>query len=794
MDENLKRDPLRAPVASVGGVGPVLAEILARLGIYRAFDLLFYFPRDYREIFLKRSIDELVEGEVQSVVGTIENFYSKFTRIGQITTLVLAVGTELVRANWFKLSYISNGFRVGRRLMMTGAPKFKDGIWTFTHPILEYLDDPSPSSDPDVDDLELDDFRVVPVYRLTEGLTAYRMRRAIKTALRALPDLLPEALPKELLEKRSLPSVAEAVRKIHFPATLDEAEFARRRFAYQELLVLQLALSICRTRRRVNMKAPSLPRSAKIDSRIRSLFPFELTEAQEKAIREISDDMAEPTPMNRLLQGDVGAGKTVVAIYAALQAAANGAQAVIMAPTESLARQHLRTLRYYLRDSSIQIAPVFGGQKPAERAEILERLKSGSAQIAVGTQALVYGEIEFQRLGLVIIDEQHKFGVRQRALLKSSQELEPHYLVMTATPIPRSVSMTLFGDLDVSLMRGLPPGRRKTTTSVLTSENRASWWKFVRDRLDEGRQAYVVAPRVDGGLDVDPTEIRAANRLENDGSFSSDFDFWNDWIPEKKVPDDPDSKGEGNPDDASAPRLKTVWSIYKELSEGELKGYRLGVLHGRMTSAEKEKIMLDFRGGAIQVLIATSVIEVGIDVPNATIMTVENAERFGLAQLHQLRGRVSRGKFPGFCAVAPSEYPEDEKRDETSTKKKKSRKKKTPKTGPDNESETRAPAATPREEGLRRLKFFAGTTDGFELAEEDFASRGPGELFGAKQHGVASFRVADLSRDRQIVELAREDAREIVSKDPALANPDLRALRKQVFARYGKEMDLGDVG
>ncbi len=528
MGEKPKYDQLRAPVACVKGVGNRFAEALARLGVFHAFDLLFFFPRDYEEIFLKRTVDELVEGEAQSVVGVVADFHSRSTRAGKLTTLFLTVGTSRVKAIWFRVEYITKVLRVGARLILTGSPRKKDGLWEFHHPHLVFLDDLSSSAEQNEDagtiELELDDFRVAPVYRLTEGITPYRMRLIMKNALVRLPDLIPEALPKELIEKRDLPAIADAIRKIHFPKTLEEARYARKRFVYQELLVLQLALAICRARRGVNMKAPVLPRSAKIDSRIRSLFPFELTEAQLGAIRDISDDMGKPTPMNRLLQGDVGSGKTAVAIYAALQAVANGAQAVLMAPTEVLARQHLRALQNYLRNSSAKIVPLFGGQKASERAQYLEEIRDGSAQIIVGTQALVCNEIEFKRLGLVIIDEQHKFGVKQRAMLKSSPDLEPHYLVMTATPIPRSLTMTLFGDLDASVMKGLPPGRRKTTTSVLTPENRASWWKFVRERLNEGRQAYVIAARVDGGYSLDGFDLlegRELQKLENDGTLIS---------------------------------------------------------------------------------------------------------------------------------------------------------------------------------------------------------------------------------------------------------------------------------
>ena len=830
-------DPLRAPVAFVKGVGARRAEILRRLGVFRAFDLLFFFPRDYLEIALKRSVDDLIEDEIQSICGTVEDFRTRFSRRGPIVTLDVAVGDEVVQCLWFNQAFIAKTFRFGRRVMLTGKPKRKSGtLWQFSHPKLTYLSDdfelPGDAASENAEDRGIgedgaaaqnasngsvegkladgassDDERILPIYPLTEGLTQYQIQTIIKNALETLPDLLPEAFPEEYLAPRRLAPIAEAIRKIHFPATPEEAAFARRRFVYQELLLLQLALAICRARRRINMRAPALPRNGKIDARIRSLFPFELTEAQNAAIAEISADMGRPVPTNRLLQGDVGSGKTVVAIYAMLQAVANGAQAVLMAPTETLARQHLRTLEHYLRNAATKVVPLFGGQKPAERAAILDQIRTGEAQIVVGTQALVCNEIEFARLGLVVVDEQHKFGVKQRASLKASLTTEPHYLVMTATPIPRSLTMTLFGDLDVSAMRGTPPGRRKTTTAILDDKNRPSWWAFVREKLDEGRQAYVVVPRVDDG-EID--EFAALDgyekqKIENDGTFSSDFDFWNSWEgPEKErafakaeekrakkgtsakkkstkkgakkgknAEDDGDSNDFNGSETGGGERLKNVWSVYKELSEGELRGYRLGVVHGRLSAAEKEAIMLDFRCGNIQVLIATSVVEVGIDVPNATLMTIENAERFGLAQLHQLRGRIGRGKYPGFCAVAPTAGGEVDDDAE--------------------EKESKAEAKR-RAEARERLEFFAQTLDGFELAEKDFKLRGPGELFGARQHGAASFRVADLNRDREILEEACADAKELTRLDPGLADPKHAALRKQVLAKYGRVLDLGDVG
>jgi ATP-dependent DNA helicase RecG len=420
--------------------------------------------------------------------------------------------------------------------------------------------------------------------------------------------------------------------------------------------------------------------------------------------------MLQPVPMNRLLQGDVGSGKTIVAVYAMLLAAANGYQSVFMAPTEVLARQHIRTLSRLLEHSQIKIAPLFGGQKDSVRSMIRQEIATGSAQIIVGTQAIIHGDMPFHKLGLVIIDEQHKFGVMQRAALKvpagiSGEKFDPHYLVMTATPIPRSVTMTMFGDLDVSIMNEMPPGRQPVKTYIAEPERRAAWWDFVARKVSEEHwQGYVVVPLVEE---------------------SENFD------------------------------AKSLQETYEHLSNGPLQGLRLGMIHGRMSTEEKERIMYDFRTGEIQILVATTVIEVGVDVPNANLLTIESAERFGLSQLHQLRGRIGRGKHPGYCTVFCN-------------------------------------AATT--DAAKRLKAFEKLSDGFKLAEKDFEIRGSGDLFGTQQHGMPPFRVADLVRDKDVLLEARSDAVEMVRNDPGLLQPEHARLRKQMLNRYGAVLNLGDVG
>ncbi|MDR1493520.1 MAG: ATP-dependent DNA helicase RecG [Planctomycetaceae bacterium] len=684
------------------GVGPQRAELLLKLGIRRAADLLFYFPRDYVDLTDRRSAEELAEGETQTVQGIIDSLERKQTRRGTMLAMgMICEGGGYVRAFWFNQLYLAEQMASGRRLLLTGKPKWdQNNYWVFMHPKLTYLaddEDPNQALEP-----------MLPVYPLTEGLQQHHLRKILRNALPSYAPLLDEVFPEPFLRRHNLLPIHDAVWQIHFPKSDQEAALARRRFIFQELFILQASLAIRRLQHQTRLKAPVLEILPKIDVRIRKLFSFALTEAQENVVREIVADMRQPIPMNRLLQGDVGSGKTVVAVYAMLLAAAHDHQAVFMAPTETLARQHLRTLRRMLEQSRVKIAELFGGQKTSERAQTLADIASGDAKILVGTQAIIANDIDFHRLGLVVIDEQHKFGVRQRAKLKTGASFDPHYLVMTATPIPRSVTMTLFGDLDVSVMNQLPPGRKKVSTYLAMPEQRGQWWEFVRKKLREGRQAYVVAPLVEE---------------------SEQFD------------------------------ARSIQQTMQTLKSGELKDFSLEMLHGRMSNEEKERIMENFRMGETQVLVATSVIEVGVDVPNATLMTIESGERFGLAQLHQLRGRIGRGGYPGFCAVFSEQAYQPQ-----------------------------------HEDSLKRLKAFAETTDGFKLAETDFELRGPGELFGTQQHGLPPFRIAKLSRDKEILLEVRQIATEFVRNDPGLSRSEHAKIRKQILNRYGKVLDLGDVG
>ena len=682
-------------VERLRGVNVERAELLHRLGLRTASDLLFYFPRDYQDLSDERKIGDLEEDQLQSVRCSVDEVAITNQGFGKSRVAILVNdGTGHLRATWFNQPFMRAKFHEGQQLLLTSKPKMRGMMWEMSHPQVTWLAD---------EENPLAGRKLLPVYSLTEGLSQFHLRRIIWNAVEEFADVPEEVFPAELLKQYRLLPLAEAIRGIHQPATQEELTRAQRRFVFQELFVLQLALSTRKAQQRA-LQAPALPATAKIDARIRRLLPFELTPSQETAIAEVTSDIAIDRPMNRLVQGDVGSGKTLVALYAMLVAVAHGKQAVLMAPTEILARQHADTLASLLEASRVRFAVLAGGTAKAEREKLLAEIAAGEIDVVMGTHAVIQDSVRFANLGLVVIDEQHKFGVRQRAALRQGEQ-SLHYLVMTATPIPRTVTMTLFGDLEVSTLKELPGGRQPINTYLVESEKQANWWQFVRDRLREGRQAYVVAPLVDESATISAPSVAAA---------------------------------------------------FEQLTNGELEAFRMALLHGRMSPAEKQEVMDRFREGEIQVLVSTSVIEVGVDVPNASVMTVAGAERFGLAQLHQLRGRVGRGSHAGFCGVLMSEELSEQSRE--------------------------------------RLTAFSKSTDGFALAELDFEMRGPGDLFGTQQHGLPPFRVADLHRDRELLEEARREAQLLVAEDPELKHANHARLRRQMLTRYGQALEISDVG
>jgi len=474
------------PVEGLRGIDVRRAQRLHRLELHTVSDLLFHFPRDYQDLSDERPIVDLEEDKLQSVCGEVIEVKARSTGFGKSRVQVLlSDGSHYLRAIWFNQPFMRGKFHQGQRVIFSAKPRFRGSVWQMSHPRITWLGDDAQRPEGDL----------LPLYALTEGISQYQMRRFVKTAVEDYVELLEEVFPPSLLEQFRLLALRPAVRLIHQPMDQGGLGRARRRFVFQELFVLQLALSVRRGRFQ-QLAAPELPATAKIHARIRRLLPFELTASQARTIDEVTADMALDRPMNRLLQGDVGSGKTIVALYAMLVAVAHHWQTVLMAPTEILARQHARTLQGLLEASRVRYALLTGGLAPARRRQILADLAEGQLDMVIGTQAILQAEVTFQRLGLVVIDEQHKFGVRQRASLRDSDR-SPHTLVMTATPIPRTLSMTLFGDLDISTLSEMPRGRQPVNTYLVTPEEQPRWWAFVRDRLREGRQAYVIVPLVD---------------------------------------------------------------------------------------------------------------------------------------------------------------------------------------------------------------------------------------------------------------------------------------------------------
>jgi ATP-dependent DNA helicase RecG len=685
---------LHTPVQFLKGVGPARAELLRKLDIETIANVLFYFPRDYQDLTDLRSIADLEPDKLISIRGMVEETELRNRGPGRsLLGVLVREGRSYLRAMWFNQAYMQEKFRRGQEVLLAGKAALHGGRWEMVHPRVQWLnpDEPPPAA------------QMLPIYPLTDGLTQGNLRNIVRAAIDTHVDQLDEVFPAEFLAEKQLWPLRKALPLIHFPANPAELAQARRRFVYQELFILQLALAVKRQMQQSQAAAPPLAADARIDARIRRLFPFELTPGQEEVIRQIAADMARPTPMNRLLQGDVGSGKTIVAVYAMLLAVAHGHQAAIMAPTEVLARQHARTLGRLLAGSRVRLGLLTGGVTGKDRESLQARITAGEIDIVVGTQAIVRSEVEFAKLGLVVIDEQHKFGVRQRALLKRAGA-DPHCLIMTATPIPRTLTMTLYGDLDVSTLTDRPPGRQAIHTYLAAAADRPKWWEFFRRKIREGRQGYVIVPLVEESEQVATANLEAT---------------------------------------------------FEELTQDQLADFRLGLIHGRMSSEEKDDAMQAFADGQTQVLVATTVVEVGVDVPNATLMTIAGAERFGLAQLHQLRGRISRGAHPGYCCVQT-----DVKTDEV----------------------------------VDRLMRFVETTDGFRLSELDLELRGPGDLFGTRQHGLPPLLAADLLRDTAVLAEARDDAARMVAADPGLRGPQHARLRRMVLSRYGQALDLGDVG
>ena len=680
------------------GVGPKRAQLLERLGIRTVGDALQFFPRKYVDRGNVVPIARVVAGRDQAVRARIVDMRSP--RWGDRLEALIADDTGEMRVIWFHARFLVKALHTGEEYLFYGRVGAYKRRLQMQHPKFERIaegGDGEPGG------------QILVEYPITEGLQQASLLRMTDEALRLGLPLARDTLPEALRRRLHLADLPEALRMIHRPASMAEVTEARRRLVFGEFFVMELAVALRRRSALAAHNGPPIEVSETIDQRIRARFPFTFTAAQDKAIAEMRADLSRDRPMTRLLQGDVGCGKTAVALYAALAAVAAGYQAAIMAPTEILAAQHYQNVEKYLVGSRVRWALLVGGLRATERKKVLRRIRRGEADIVVGTHALIQQDVTFGRLGLVVVDEQHKFGVLQRAEAKwqtaaDEPELQPHYLVMTATPIPRTLALTVFGDLDVSTIDEMPPGRTPVETRAVSPRERRKAYRFVHGQLAAGRQAFVVYPLVEesAGLDL-AAATQEAERLAKE--------------------------------------------VFPE--------FTVGLLHGRMKAEEKDAVMDRFRRGEVHVLVSTLVIEVGVDVPNATVMMIEHAERFGLAQLHQLRGRIGRGAAKSTCLLL-------------------------------GEPQT--------EEARRRIACMVETTDGFRIAEEDLRLRGPGEFFGTRQHGMPELVLGNVVEDYDLLRLARNEAFAWIKEDPDLSSRESQAIRRALVKRFRDTLRLIEVG
>ncbi|TVL99254.1 MAG: DNA helicase RecG [Candidatus Brocadia sp. WS118] len=675
------------------GVGPKRAEIFGKLGVHTIRDMLFYFPRDYKDRTRIQKISEATIGAEITIKGKVLGVQARMAR-SRKNILEVFVGDETgsIAATWFNQPFLTNKFHVGDRVFLHG----KVGAYKYLQllsPEYEVVQD---------DETTAKEGSIVPVYPLTEHMSQTHFRKIMKEAVHHFAACIDEIFPQEIIWKNQLLPINDAIVNIHFPETFENLKHARFRLVYDELFTLELAMAL----RKCGIKEEtgvSFKIGANVDTHIRKLIPFALTHAQERVIHEIAEDMRSSKPMNRLLQGDVGSGKTVVAMYAILAAIANGYQTAFMAPTEILAKQHFQTMQRYLAHSHVRTHLLTGDTNLRQRKNSLDQIKTGQADLIIGTHALIEETVQFHRLGLVVIDEQHKFGVVQRLKLKK-KGVCPDVLIMTATPIPRTLSLTLFGDLDFSLLDEMPPGRSPVKTIWVTQDREKQAYDFIKGEIAKGRQVFIVYPLVEE---------------------SESFD------------------------------LKSAVTEAKRLQGEVFPSHRVGLLHGQMKSSEKDKVMMDFKEKKYDILVSTVIIEVGIDIPNATVMVIVHAERFGLSQLHQLRGRIGRGSEQSYCLLFGN------------------------------------PTSLVSKE---RLKIMTRTSDGFKIAEMDFRLRGPGEFFGTRQHGLPELRISDLIKDFPILKKARSDAFELVSKDPQLTLDTHLRMRERVLETFKDRFELVNIG
>ena len=675
---------LRESVTSLKGVGPKKAEALKKLGISTMEDLVFFLPRSYEDRRNRVDISDAAEDQNSVVTGEVKLVVNDRYRGGrkQMLRLLVEDGTGSMEVVFFNAKYLQHSFRTGRKYTFFGKVTRNFGKMQMIHPEFS-----------DADGME---DGILPVYPLTKGISQREMRTWQKSLKRAY-SMAEDILSSEAVERNRLCSLSYALENVHFPQEKQKLLEAKYRLIFDELLILQTGLFMARQNVTDGRNGIAFSPEADTGRYIESL-PYPLTGAQQRCVEEIERDLESSTAMNRLVQGDVGCGKTAVAELAMYKAVKSGYQAVLMAPTEILAAQHFDGISRAFEAHGIRTAFLTGSLKAAQKREVLEQIATGEAQVIIGTHAVIQPDVEFSRLGLVITDEQHRFGVRQRVKLREKGE-NPNVLVMTATPIPRTLSVILYGDLDVSIIDELPPGRQQTVTRCLKSEKRGECYDFVEQQLKQGRQAYVVTPLIEESETLD---------------------------------------------------AKSAEQVAAELKK-RFRGYSVELIHGVMSQDEKDRIMESFSRGETDVLVATVVIEVGINVPNATVIVIENSERFGLAQLHQLRGRVGRGSHRSYCFLildGGSEIAE------------------------------------------KRGQIMEASSDGFFIAEEDLKLRGPGEIFGTRQHGLPDLAITDLSKHMKILEQAKEEAKAMLADDPALDAPEHSAFRRRITKLFGEDLTL----
>ncbi len=705
-----RKEGLDSPITVIKGISASVEKKFAKLNVRTVRDLLYFFPRRYVDYSQKKSISELVEREEQTVIGTI--WQARVATLGnrQGTEAIIGDETGNIRAVWFNQPYLAKSFRTNARIVVSGTVGLFRGHKVFESPEWELLGDRE----------LIHTGRLVPVYPLTQGLYPRQVRKWTKETVDGYVWQLSDFLPSEIEARCQLLDLTTAIAQIHYPDDQTMAARARGRLSFDELLLLQLGVLAKKRDWQESQPGNAFRIDQQVISRFLQCLPFTLTQAQERVLWGILDDLKKPKAMSRLLQGEVGSGKTVIATLALLIAAANGHQGALMAPTEVLAEQHYANICSYLsqidgQESSsepregtlrryttflsrpLTVALLIGSLSGADKESLRDRIRQGKVDIVIGTHALIQREVEFKKLGLAVIDEQHRFGVLQRSALRQ-KGFNPHVLVMTATPIPRTMALTLYGDLDISVIDELPPGRQVVKTKCLEPQDREKAYAFLHRQVSNGRQAFIICPL------VEESEILEA---------------------------------------------KAATTEYERLSRQVFPDLRLGLLHGQMPGSEKEEVMRHFRSGELDVLVSTSVVEVGIDVPRASLMIVEGAERFGLSQLHQFRGRVGRDKEQGYCLLIPEKL---------------------------------------SPEARERLRLMEKVHNGFALAEKDLELRGPGEFFGTHQSGLPDLKLAKLT-DLRSLELARREAMTLFHKDPDLKKTDHQPLRQQLSQAWSKDAE-----